>query len=158
MGNAVAFGKTSGGVSVPLAVNTSGQLLVSLPTDPTFTTITLTGAVTASTQGATKAYVDAAVASVSGLSISAAASKSADTLLFDGTTAASRVYWALGSTGDLATSPLTVFAIVGNDATSAAVVRGIWTLSSASTAYAASALALYRSSNDLVLELSLIHI
>lgn len=40
--NAVAFGKTSGGVSVPLAVNSAGKVLVSLPTDPSFTSLTLT--------------------------------------------------------------------------------------------------------------------
>jgi hypothetical protein len=77
-----------------------------------------------------------------------------DVLIFDGITSASRAYWTLPSTPSLASSPLTVHALVGNDATSAAVVRGIWALSSLSTAYAATALALYRSSNDLVLELT----
>ena len=77
-----------------------------------------------------------------------------DVLAFDGITAASRAYWTLPATPSLASSPLTVHALVGNDATTAAVVRGIWTLSSISTAYAATALALYRSSNDLILELT----
>jgi hypothetical protein len=77
-----------------------------------------------------------------------------DVLIFDGTTAASRAYWTLPATPSLASSPLTVHALVGNDATTAAVVRGIWTLSSISTAYAATALALYRTNNDLVLELT----
>lgn len=40
--NAVAFGKTSAGVSLPLAVNSAGKVLVSLPADPSFTSINLT--------------------------------------------------------------------------------------------------------------------
>lgn len=77
-----------------------------------------------------------------------------DVLVFDGVTASSRSFWTLPATPSLASSPLTVHALVGCDSTSAAVVRGIWTLSSLSTAYAASAFALYRSNNDLVLELT----
>jgi len=77
-----------------------------------------------------------------------------DVLAFDGITAAARAYWTLPATPSLASSPLTIHALVGNDATTAAVVRGIWTLSSISTAYAATALALYRKNNDLVLELT----
>ena len=77
-----------------------------------------------------------------------------DTLSFDGTTAAGRAFWTLGTAGNVATCPFTLHAVVETDATSAAVVRGIWALSSLSTAYAATSLALYRSSNDLVLELT----
>ena len=76
-----------------------------------------------------------------------------DVLIFDGLTAGARAYWTLPATPSLASSPLTVHALVGNDATTAAVVRGIWTLSSISTAYAATSLSLYRTNNDLVLEL-----
>ena len=77
-----------------------------------------------------------------------------DVLIFDGVTTSARAYWTLPATPSLASSPITVHALVGNDATTAAVVRGIWTISSASTAYAATTLALYRTSNDLVLELT----
>lgn len=50
--NAVAFGKTSGGVSVALAVNSAGKVLVSLPTDPSFTSLTLTAGGTIPANGA----------------------------------------------------------------------------------------------------------
>ena len=151
--NALACGKTSGGATLPLAVASDGKLLVSLPTDPTFTTITLSGAVSNATQGATKAYVDAAVSGASGSTAGTATRALKDTLYFSGDTASARAYWATGTALSLATSTLSVVALVGNNATSAAVVRGIWAFGPATTAYGASSFVCYRNSNNLVVEL-----
>lgn len=78
-----------------------------------------------------------------------------DSLFFDAVTSGSRALWNLGTAGAVKTSQLTIPWLVFVDGVNRAGQnpRGIWTLSNTTTDYDAGSLSLYRTENDLVLNL-----